>query len=206
MLNVVDAFSKRAYIEPTTGTSAAKVLKAFKKILKRSGKPKRLQTDNGPEFLGDFSKGLQELKIKQTYGQPNRPWNQAIVEKTNFTLASLFTASRTARGKKYRMWWLSDVYQRIEKNYNELSHEALKYKSPLDVEALSPKDWKEMAEDARAALKKRRRLRTQELSVGDKVRIEDAAKRKAALSKGSNPNWSVRLYTIKKVSSPIGAS
>jgi hypothetical protein len=47
LLVVIDGFSKMVWLEPLQNKEARTVVSAFTKIFKRSGKPARLQTDDG---------------------------------------------------------------------------------------------------------------------------------------------------------------
>ena len=56
ILVVIDAFSRELWLEPLKSKEAEDVLKGFKKIIKRSGAPKRLRTDAGTEFTNNLIK------------------------------------------------------------------------------------------------------------------------------------------------------
>jgi transposase InsO family protein len=207
MLNVVDAFSRKAYMEPLQRKTASATWAAFKRVLKRAnGVPKRLHVDRGTEFAGAFEQGLADRNIRKTVGLAGKPHGQAIVERANFTLESLFSQSRTARGSKAQKWWSKAVYQKVERTYNDMPHHALKRASPNAVES-DKASWADIYADAKATAGKKRLDTTQatgksEFSKGDTVRLADNKKRKNPLSKGANPNWSAELYEVYRVQAP----
>jgi transposase InsO family protein len=49
-------------------------------------KIKGIQTDNGSEFLGEFTKALKKKEIKHYFNYPRYPKGQAYVERMNMTL------------------------------------------------------------------------------------------------------------------------
>lgn len=86
LLNVIDTFSKFAYIEPLKKKDGPTVSEAFERIIKRSvNPPKLLHTDSGKEFLNsNFQKILKMYNIKmyQTYSEIK----SSIVERFNRTI------------------------------------------------------------------------------------------------------------------------
>jgi transposase InsO family protein len=53
-------------------------------------KIKGVQTDNGNEFLGEFTKALKKKDIKHYFNYPRYPKGQAYVERMNRTLQEEF--------------------------------------------------------------------------------------------------------------------
>ena len=65
VLTVVDVFSKIAWAEPVRSKSGADVSVALRRVLERSGRFRKLQTDKGKEFYNREVKAvLKENKIK----------------------------------------------------------------------------------------------------------------------------------------------
>jgi transposase InsO family protein len=94
-------------------------------------KIKGIQTDNGSEFLGEFTKALKKKDIKHYFNYPRYPKGQAYVERMNRTLQEEFVMY-------YEDYELEDVYEFNKKMlqymlwYNtERPHLSLNKKSPL---------------------------------------------------------------------------
>jgi len=66
ILNVIDTFSKYAFLVPLKKKTGIEVAQAFERILKKSSRyPKLLHCDRGKEFVNkDFKKMLEKYKIK----------------------------------------------------------------------------------------------------------------------------------------------
>ena len=207
VFNVVDAFSRRAYLERLSTKRPAEVFTAFERIVARAGRPpRRFHTDQGTEFKSSFARGLARRGIAQSFGAPGRPTNQAIVERANLTVQGLLARGRTARGEHSPSWWDPATLARAERNYNNLAHRSLQMRSPCEVEALGPAEWREIARRAgsrwnraHATVREESRVR-----VGDTVRLALALKRKNPLSRGANPSWSANVYTVVRAIRPAG--
>jgi hypothetical protein len=210
MLNVVDVFSRKAWIEPLPDGFANTVWKAFQRILKRSGgTPTRLHVDQGTEFEGVFAERCKKTGIALTTGLAGKPHGQAIVERANFTIEELFTRGVTVRGKRAKGWWDERIWRKVGKSYASLPHNSLGRRSPDEVHppAGNKVMWREMYEAALAKAGKRGQNTEQgegksEFKVGDRVRLANNVKRKNPLSKGALPNWSSELYLVTKVVKP----
>jgi transposase InsO family protein len=91
---------------------------------------KGIQTDNGSEFLGEFTKALKKKDIKHYFNYPRYPKGQAYVERMR-TLQEEFVMY-------YEDYELEDIYEFNKKMmeymlwYNiERPHHSLNKKSPL---------------------------------------------------------------------------
>jgi transposase InsO family protein len=86
MLNVMDTFTKFAWIEPLKKKNGKSVSEAFTKILEKSKQsPKILHTDAGKEFLNkDFQQVLDknDIKMYQTFSEIK----SSIIERFNRTI------------------------------------------------------------------------------------------------------------------------
>jgi transposase InsO family protein/transposase-like protein len=92
---------------------------------------KGIQTDNGSEFLGEFTKALKKKDIKHYFNYPRYPKGQAYVERMNRTLQDEFIMY-------YEDYELEDIHEFNKKMlqymlwYNtERPHHSLNKKSPL---------------------------------------------------------------------------
>jgi len=91
---------------------------------------KGIQTDNGSEFLGEFTKALKKKDIKHYFNYPKYPKGQTYVERMNRTLQEEFVMY-------YEDYELEDIYEFNKKMlqymlwYNtERPHHSLNKKSP----------------------------------------------------------------------------
>jgi len=92
---------------------------------------KGIQTDNGSEFLGEFTKALKKKEIKHYFNYPRYPKGQAYVERMNRTLQEEFVIY-------CEDYELEDIYEFNKKMlqymlwYNtERPHHSLNKKSPI---------------------------------------------------------------------------
>ena len=88
LLVLVDTFSGWVEVFPTRSEMAAKVAKVLlKEIISRFGLPGSLQTDNGPAFVSQVTKGITSaLGLKCTLHSAWRPQLSGKVERSNQTL------------------------------------------------------------------------------------------------------------------------
>jgi transposase InsO family protein len=208
VLNVCDTFSRMCWIEALPNKEAGTVWKAFERVLERSrkagrpdNKPNRLHVDGGGEFASVFAEGLKRRRISRSVGLAGKPWGQAIVERSNATLEHLFLKRRTSAGRKASEWYSTGEMTAVEDTYNNLPHNSLEYRTPLNVSQADAGVWKELYGDS---LREASRHKTgaegkPTPQVGDQVRLADNAKRKNPLRKGATPSWSREVYRVRKV-------
>lgn len=105
----------------------------FERIIEKHGKPKRIRTDNGPEFTSNlFQQWLDKNEIERAKIQKGKPQQNAIVERFNRTYredvldANLFFTLDQARDLTEQ--WIEDYN-------NERPHEALEFKTPAEYDA-----------------------------------------------------------------------
>jgi transposase InsO family protein len=208
VLNVCDTFSRMCWIEALPNKEAGTVWKAFERVLARSvragrpdNKPNRLHVDGGGEFASVFAEGLKRSGITRSVGLAGKPWGQAIVERSNATLEHLFLQRRTSAGRKAAEWYSKGEMTAVEDTYNNLPHNSLEYRTPLNVSQADAGVWKELYTDSikQASLRKTGAEGKPAPEVGDKVRLADNAKRKNPLRKGATPSWSREIYRVRKV-------
>jgi transposase InsO family protein len=64
----------------------------FRRLICRHGFPKRLLTDQGPQFIAEFFRHINDrLKVKKQYTTPYHPQTNGRTEKTNRYLAVALT-------------------------------------------------------------------------------------------------------------------
>ena len=88
ILNVMDDFNREALInEAYYSIPAERLVNSLKQLIQYRNKPKRIRTDNGPEFLSKrFVAFCTEQQIELCYIQPGKPAQNAYVERFNRTV------------------------------------------------------------------------------------------------------------------------
>ena len=128
-LNLVDDFTRECLaIEVDTSLPGARVVRVLEWLVSERGRPRRIRTDNGPEFSGRaldqwcFAQGVQQHFI-----QPGKPMQNGYIESFNGKF----------RDECLNESWfvsLADARQTIERwrrHYNqERPHSALGYRTP----------------------------------------------------------------------------
>ena len=129
-LNVVDHFNRQCLsIIIDLSFPARKVTALLDRLIERYGKPRRIQTDNGPEFTSKwFQLWLKQRGIAWSAIPKGAPQQNAIVERFNRTYredvldANLFASLHHARELTEKWVW----------EYNhEREHESLNYQTPI---------------------------------------------------------------------------
>jgi putative transposase len=130
-LNVVDDYSREALgVEIDYSLPAQRVIRLLDRLVDQYGKPERLRTDNGPEFI---SQALQDWCSTNAVGlhwiEPGKPTQNAYIERFNGTFrrevldAHIFTSISQVR--RVVNEWLAE--------YNtERPHQALKFMTPVE--------------------------------------------------------------------------
>lgn len=133
-LNVVDHYNRACKgIVAAFNLPAYQVTTQLERIIEIHGKPKRIRTDNGPEFRSKrFQTWLKSQSIEWSPIQNGKPAQNAIVERFNKTFREDILDS-------YLFPSLQEVQrltdQWVEEYNNERPHQALNYKSPLEYAA-----------------------------------------------------------------------
>jgi len=121
IMMIVDEYSRYLWAYPITEKSTKKtdmVLEHLLTSLATNGYPypKRVQTDSGVEFKGDFDARLRGMGISHTFGKPGVPQTQGKVERLNGTIKkSLFRA--LMRGHLGKSW--VKVLPEVVDQYND---------------------------------------------------------------------------------------
>ena len=130
-LNVVDDYNREALgIEVDYSLPSRRVIRLLDHLVARYGKPERIRSDNGPEFI---SQALQDWCKDQTIDlcsiEPGKPTQNAYIERFNGTFrrevldAHVFKSIRQVRCVVNE--WL------VEYN-TERPHQALKFMTPVE--------------------------------------------------------------------------
>ncbi len=130
-LNVVDDYNREALgIEVDYSLPSRRVIRLLDQLVERYGKPERIRSDNGPEFI---SQALQDWCKDQTielcWIEPGKPTQNAYIERFNGTFrrevldAHIFASIRQVRQTVDA--WL------VEYN-TERPHQALQFMTPVE--------------------------------------------------------------------------
>ena len=86
-LNVIDDFSREALsITVDTSLPAQRVIRELEKLLEWRGKPEKIRSDNGPEFVAEAMRGWCEKNgIQWEFIQPGKPTQNSLIERFNRT-------------------------------------------------------------------------------------------------------------------------
>lgn len=194
LLCVIDIFSKYAWVIPLKNKTNTSVISAFKKIFSER-KPKRIQTDQGQEFVGRETQKYLKSEGVQFYIIFSEQ-KAAIVERFN----------RTLKEKMWRFFTKSGDYKYINNlnnivnSYNNSYHRSIK-KEPINV---SDKNKDEIffnlygyntSDDEKKDLDydKIKLNNKLTLKIGDLVRL---SKYKAIFDKGYTRNWTREIFII----------
>ena len=186
LLVVIDVFSKYIWCEALKNKSAAEVVRAFNEILSKGRIPKKVQTDQGTEFLN--------AKLKKLFRKHN------IVSYYTFQDVKASVVERAIRTLKTRLWkyftWKGnyryiDVLPSLVNSYNHSKHRSIG-RAPAEVS----KDnewfvWRKLYADIKTPSEtKPPRF---EYEIGQKVRL---SKVKKIFDKGFERNWSREIFVV----------
>lgn len=189
LLNVIDTFTRYAFVRPLKNKFGATVIPAFKSILDEAEtKPYMIVMDKGTEFNNkDFIKLCKDLNIK--FDNPKASTHAAYIERFNRTLQSIIykymTENETNR--------FIDVLQDLVKSYNTRVHRIIQM-SPLEAETNPDAALQINLQIAKQYEKLPRKKAN--LKVGDYVRI---AKQKGKFSRGYNEQTTHEIFRIYKI-------
>lgn len=133
-LNVIDHFNRACKgITIAHSLPSGRVIEQLEQIMDFHGKPRRIRTDNGPEFRSKkFQSWMREQAIEWSPIQKGKPQQNGIVERFNRTFredvldACLFTSLEQAQQMTDE--WVAE--------YNgHRPHQALGYQTPTDYAA-----------------------------------------------------------------------
>ena len=184
LLCVIDIFTKYAWVVPLKDKKGTSIVNAFQKILKQSArKPNKIWVDKGSEFYNSsFKKLLQDNNIVM-YSTHNEG-KSVVTERFIRTLKNKIYKCMTSISKNVYIDKLDDIVD----EYNNTQHRTIKMK-PIDVNDNTYINNVKEVNDKDPKFK-----------VGDHVRI---SKYKSIFAKGYTPNWSGKVFVIKKVKNTV---
>ena len=186
LLTCIDVFSKYAWVVPIKRKGAQEVLAAFKAIFADRRIPKRLQTDEGNEFMNRTLRAyLEKLKIKIYI--LNSEMKAAVVERFNRTLKEKMWRYFTYKQSYRYLGVLSDLVF----SYNNSFHRTIKTSPAQVTKTNEDQIWHTIyghgrQEPSEKPIKFK-------FKVGDLVRISKA---KTIFEKGYTANWTRELFKI----------
>ena len=86
-LNIIDDFNREALsIAVDTSLPAQRVIRELEKLVEWRGKPEKIRSDNGPEFVATaLSEWCQDQGVEWEYTQPGKPTQNSLIERFNRT-------------------------------------------------------------------------------------------------------------------------
>ena len=186
LLNVIDCFSRYAWVVPVKTKSANEITDAFRKIL-QTNQPEKIQSDQGKEFKNSQLISLFKEKGINFFTTTDGTVKCAIVERFNRTLRNRI--SRFLYFKNSHRF--IDDLPKIVKGYNNSYHRTIQM-APSEVNK---------ANEAQVLLNIRKthpinKAKQKPYKIGDKVRI---SRYKNIFEKGDTKNFQTEIFEIKKV-------
>ena len=130
-LNIIDDFNREALsITVDTSLPAQRVIRELNKLIEWRGKPEKIRSDNGPEFIaGAIGEWCYENEIEWAYIQPGKPTQNSLVERFNRTfredVLDSYMFDSLSQARKYANAW-AWMYN------NERPHSSLGYLTPVE--------------------------------------------------------------------------
>src|SRR5215470_12474007 len=200
-LTVLDVFTRFAHVRTLKNKTGEEVAAAFGDIFKHLSPeqiPKRIQTDQGKEFLNKHVQRVFKKYGIRHFFTHSPDIKAALVERFNRTFKTRLYRHLTSIGGKSYL----PVLQKLVDSYNKTVHSALDGLTP--EEASHPKNFEQQWEHQNHdLLESRGKIKPIEHShldtkfkVGDMVRI---SRSKTSFNKGYLPNWSEEVFTVAKI-------
>jgi putative transposase len=130
-LNIIDDFNREALsITVDTSLPAQRVIRELNKLIEWRGKPEKIRSDNGPEFIaGAIGEWCCDNEIEWSYIQPGKPTQNSLVERFNRTfredVLDSYMFDSLSQARKYANAW-AWMYN------NERPHSSLGYLTPVE--------------------------------------------------------------------------
>lgn len=189
LLNVIDTFTRYAFVRPLKDKKAITVLNEFKSILDEAQtKPYMIVMDKGTEFMNEqFKKFCSDNNIKLINPQANI--HAAYIERFNRTLQTIMYKYMTEHETNRYI----DVLQDLVLSYNKRKHRIINM-SPYDAENNPSTHLTLNLEQAkRVTLQKQKKPK---YAIGSYVRI---AKQKGKFSRSYQEQAAQEIFKIYKI-------
>ena len=183
-LCVIDIYSKYAWVVPLKDKKGVSIVNAFQSILKKSNrKPNKIWVDKGGEFYNRSMKSwLQKIDI-EIYSTHNEG-KSVVAERFIKTIKNKIYKYMSSKSKNVYIDKLDDIVHK----YSNTKHRAIKMK-PIYLKDNTYTDFSKEVNDHDPKFK-----------VGNHVRI---SKYKNIFSKDYTPNWSEKVFVIKKLKNTV---
>ena len=130
-LNIIDDFNREVLnITVDCSLTASRVIRELDKLIEWRGKPEKIRSDNGPEFISAMiHEWCLTNNIEWEYIQPGKPTQNSLIERFNRTfrqdLLDRYMFDNLSELRKYAHAWMW-MYN------NERPHSALGYLTPVE--------------------------------------------------------------------------
>lgn len=123
IFNCVDVFSRKIWLRPLKDKTAKLSRDALQNIIQTANvKPDTIQTDNGGEFLAEFSEYCEDNDIKHIFSTSYTPNDNAIVERSNKEVRKIIRAIMV---ENINSKW-DTILPSVEDNINNKYHSTIK--------------------------------------------------------------------------------
>lgn len=199
ILVVLDNFSRKMFCEALTSKKAHITANGMKRIFEQMKKAhgddildriKYINSDDGPEFRGDFDKLLKEYKIPRRRTLGGHPEGNALVERSNAKVKMLIAKYIKIEGGSWK-----DHLEKATDAYNHQYIRTTKY-TPLEALELKPDQYQILIDNVASNQKNDVVIKKDIFQKNDIVRIK---LNKGTLGKSSTPSWSSETYKIGEV-------
>ena len=198
ILVVIDNFSRFMFTKPLKSKETSATKKALTEVFEDMNraypdsvkKVKYLNTDDGPEWKGEFTQYLRNQNITRRRTLGGHPQQNGLVERSNGKLKMILAKLIKINGKN----WLHFL-PKATKIYNDQIVRTTKY-TPKEALELSEDDRQKLIDNVKANQDFDQVVKKDILKVGDRVRVKIA---KGVLGKASTPNWSSDIFVIGRV-------
>lgn len=183
IVNIVDVFSRKVWLEPLKTKSSITTKNALNRIIQRADvKPKYLISDNGGEFEKHFKSYCEENNIQQRFNRAYSPQANGIVEAKNKQVRKLI---KNVFIQHRNNVWINDI-KTIENILNDTYTSAIKNipnkiwtntnqpNEPVELfnrDPLQQEQYEAHMEIKKNVKKKIAEFKDQEFNVGDSVRL-----------------------------------
>lgn len=130
-LNVLDDYSREALgIEVDFSLPAHRVIRFLDRLVAHQGKPRRLRSDNGPEFISEeLQTWCKNNQVELHWIEPGRPTQNAYIERFNGTFRREVLNAHTFRSLVHTRQLVAEWL--VEYN-TQRPHQALGFMTPLE--------------------------------------------------------------------------
>lgn len=188
----VDVFTRRCMaLEPMKAKDEDAFLQVIQKVFDREGFPQTLASDGEKALSSAKVKRLLQDKDVNLVQGPGDKRVQGIIEGFNYTIRRKIERYLDA----YKTFQYIDALPDFREAYDNTPHKLFSV-APKDVGKIYPEDLVRLQNEVREniALDKLKKAGLL-IEPGEKVRV---MVEKATFDKGSKPNWSEEMYTVKK--------